>query len=199
GFELAAPFVTGPIEEVPPNEWRRQFETNVLGLVNVTRAVLPQMRAAGEGRIVNVGSVAGRIVAPFFGAYAASKHAVEGITDALRRELKHHGIKVSLIRPGFINTEFGHQEQEALEDYMQDGDPYARQVAIFKAWHAKGHPNGKPPLIVAEKIHHALTATHPHSRYTAPSSYLATLALRNLAPSAITDRVFERVIGFDKL
>ena len=191
--------VTGPIEQVPANEWRRQFETNVVGLVNVTRAVLPQMRDAGAGRIVNVGSVAGRIAAPFFGAYAASKHAVEGLTDSLRREAKFHGVKVSLVRPGFINTEFGHQEQEALEEYMGEGDPYARQVTVFKAWHAKGHPNAKPPAIVAEKIHHALTAAHPHSRYTAPSTYLFSLMLRNLAPSALTDRVFERVIGFHKL
>ena len=191
--------VTGPIESVAPNEWHRQFETNVFGLVNATRAVLPQMRAAGAGRIVNIGSVAGRIAAPFFGVYSASKHAVEGLSDALRREVGYHGVKVSIIRPGFINTSFGEQEQEALEPFMEDGEPYAEQVKVFQQWHVKGHPNAKPPIIVAEKIHHALTADRPHSRYTVPARYIPMLMLRNLGPSAIVDRFFERTIGLDKL
>ena len=124
--------VVGPVEEVSADEWRRVYETNVFGVVNVTRAVLPQMRAAGVGRIVNVGSVAGRIVAPFFGVYASSKHAVEGLTDAMRRELKFHGIKVSLIRPGFINTPFGEQEQESILPYLGEGKTYDRQLKVFK-------------------------------------------------------------------
>lgn len=191
--------VMGPIEQVPMNEWRRLYETNVFGVINVTRAVLPQMRAAGTGRIVNIGSVAGRIVAPFFGAYASSKHAIEGISDAMRRELKYHGIKVSLIRPGFINTPFGEQEQESLRPYLDESDPYMRELEIFAAWHGQGHPNAAPPGIVADKVHHALTATHPHSRYTVPFKFVAYLMMRNLLPSAIVDRVFERTIGLDKI
>ena len=191
--------VMGPIEQVPSNEWRRLYETNVFGLINVTKAVLPQMRDAGEGRIINVGSVAGRIVAPFFGVYASSKHAVEGVTDAMRRELKPHGVKVSLIRPGFINTPFGEQEQQSIEPYMEEGDPYLRQMEIFKDWHAKGHPNAQPPSIVAEKIFHALTSPRPYSRYTVPARFIPSLMLRNLLPSAVVDRLFERIIGLNKL
>ena len=191
--------VMGPIEQVPGNEWRRLYETNVFGVVNVIQAVLPQMRKAGAGRIVNIGSVAGRIVAPFFGVYGSSKHAIEGISDALRREVKPHGVKVSLIRPGFINTPFGEQEQESLLPYLGEGEPYLRQIEIFKAWHAKGHPNAKPPIIVAEKVYHALTAEHPHSRYTVPAKFIPYLMLRNLLPSAIVDRVFERTTGMNKL
>ncbi|MEE2691599.1 MAG: SDR family oxidoreductase [Pseudomonadota bacterium] len=190
--------VTGPVEEVPLEEWRREFETNVFGLVAMTNAVMPQMRAAGAGRIVNIGSVAGRIVSPFMGVYAASKHAVEGVSDAQRREFALHGVKVSLIRPGFINTPFGEQEQQGFEPYMQEGRPYARAVAAFKAWHAKGHPAGAAPAEVAEKIHHALTATRPHSRYTAPAKYVGPLMLRNLLPSALTDRMLARVTGIDR-
>ncbi len=191
--------VIGPVERVPANEWRRVYETNVFGPVNVARAVLPQMRAAGAGRIVNIGSIAGRIVAPFFGVYGSSKHAVEGVSDALRRELRPHGIRVSLIRPGFINTPFGAQEQASIASYMEEGDPYYDQLRIFRDWHAKGHPNARPPGVVAEKVLHALTAEKPHSRYTVPASNIAPLMLRNLAPSALVDRVFERVTGLHKL
>jgi len=190
--------VMGPIEQVSPEDWRRQYETNVFGLMNVTRAVLPQMRDAGRGRIVNIGSLAGRIAAPFQGVYASSKHAVEGLSDALRRELDPHGIKVSLVRPGFINTPFGPQEQEELERYTGEGEPYAEQVKIFKAWHAKGHPNAAGPIVVAEAVHHALTADRPNSRYTVPAKMHGFLALRNLAPSALADRIFKRVTGLDK-
>lgn len=189
--------VMGPLEQVTIDQWREQYETNVFGLVRVTQAVLPQMRQQGRGRIVNIGSVAGRIAAPFQGAYASSKHAVEGLSDSLRRELAPHGIKVSVVRPGFINTPFGHQEQEGLEAYLGPDQPYDDQVRRFKMWHAKGHPSAPPPTVVAEAVEKALTADRPHSRYTAPPSMMPALALRNLAPSAIVDRVFERVNGLD--
>lgn len=191
--------VTGPIEETPLDEWRRQFETNVFAVVALTQAVLPAMRAAGEGRIINVGSVAGRIVAPFMGAYGASKHALEGLTDALRRELRPFAVKVSLIRPGFINTPFGEQEQEGFARAAREGGPYAKYAAAFKEWHAKGHPTGASPHEVALAIEHALTALRPHSRYTAPARYIPSLMLRNLAPSAVTDRVFDQVTGLNRL
>lgn len=188
--------VMGPVESVPAAEWKRQYETNIFGLMNATRAVLPQMRAAGRGRIVNIGSLAGRIAAPFQGVYASSKHAVEGLSDALRRELKPHGVKVSIVRPGFINTPFGHQEQESLDQYTGD-DPYAGQVRIYKEWHAKGHPNAPPPTIVAEAVEHALTAERPKARYTVPKKMLGYLALRNLAPTFVSDWIFERVTGLN--
>ncbi len=186
--------VMGPVESVPLAEWRRQYETNVFGLVAVTQAVLPQMRAAGRGRIINIGSLAGRIASPFQGVYASSKHAVEGLSDALRRELVPHGVKVSLVRPGFINTPFGHQEQASLDQYA-DNNPYQDQLREFKTWHAAGHPGAPSPVVVAEAVHHALTAEHPHSRYTAPVKMTYALALRNLLPSALTDRILERVNG----
>lgn len=189
--------VMGPIETTPLDEWRRQYETNVFGVVNVARAVLPQMRAAGRGRVVNIGSVAGRIAPPFQGVYASSKHAVEGLTDAMRIELAPHGVKVCLVRPGFINTPFGEQEQEALAKHVGDGMPYAEQVRIFKKWHAEGHPNAPAPTVVAEAVHHALTAERPNTRYTAPKKMIGTLMLRNLMPSAVTDRIFKRVTGLN--
>ncbi len=187
--------VMGPIEDTPIVEWRRQYETNVFGLVRMTQAVLPQMRDAGRGRIINIGSVTGRIAMPFQGVYASSKHAVEGLTDALRREVEPYGLKVSLVRPGFINTPFGNQEQDELQKHVDAGGPYADAVRTFKLWHAKGHPTAPGPSVVAEAVHAALTAEHPHSRYTAPMNNVGALMLRNLLPSAVTDRILSRVVG----
>lgn len=187
----------GPLEEVPLDNWRREYETNVFGLVALTKAVLPQMREARAGRIVNIGSMTGRIASPFMAAYASSKHAVEGLTDSLRRELAGSGIKVSLIRPGFINTPFGAHEQKEFEAYAEEGRPYARAVAAFKAWHAKGHPGGASPHEVAMTIEQALTADRPHSRYTVPSRYIGALIMLNLLPSAIFDRALLRMTGVE--
>lgn len=187
--------VTGPIEEVALDDWRTQFETNVIGVVAMTKAVLPGMRAARSGRIVNIGSVSGRLAAPFMGAYAASKHALEGLTDSLRREVAPFGVKVSLIRPGFIHTPFGGPEQEGFARYIGEGHPYSERVAAFKAWHARGHPNGAPPGVVAEVVLKAVTAARPFSRYTVPARFVAPLMLRNLLPSAIVDPIFATVTG----
>lgn len=190
--------VTGPLEQVPVEDWRRQFETNVFGVIAMTQAVLPQMRETGVGRIVMIGSVAGRIASPFMSAYAASKHALEGLSDSLRREVNKHGVFVSLIRPGFINTPFGEPEQEGFARYAAQGAPYAKELAAFKAWHAKGHPNGAPPSAVADAVLDALTAARPRSRYVVPGKMFGALALRNLAPTALTDRIFERITGLDR-
>ena len=187
----------GPFEKTSSDEWRRIFETNVFGLAAVTRAALPQMRAAGRGRIVNIGSLTGRIASPFQSVYAASKHAVEGLSDALRRELVPHGVKVSVVRPGAINTPFGAHETQSLDRHVNDED-YGDQVQQFRAWFSRQHPNAPSPVVVAEAVHHALTAERPHSRYTAPRSMTGALMLRNLLPSAITDRILERVNGLAK-
>ena len=187
--------VMGPLEQVPIEEWRRQYETNVFGLVSMTQAVLPQMRVAGRGRIVNIGSVAGRIAAPFQGAYASSKHAVEGLSDTLRREVRPFGIKVSIIRPGFINTPFGEQEQEGLEGYLGNDMPYDEDIRRFKSWHAKGHPSAPPPTVVADAVLKALTAENPDARYPVPGQSRMNLALRNALPTSATDAILRRVMG----
>lgn len=190
--------VTGPIEHVSMDEWRRQFDTNVFGMVQVTQAVLPQMRAQGAGRIVNIGSIAGRIVTPFMGVYGSSKHAVEGLSDGLRREVAPMGIKVSLIRPGFINTHFGDQEQAGLEPHWAEDAPYRADIERFAKWHERQHPNAVAPSLVAECVYKAIISNRPHSRYTVPHKFLGFLAMRNLLPSAIVDRVLERTIGLDR-
>lgn len=191
--------VMGPTEQVPLAQWRAQYETNVFGVVAMIQAVLPGMRARKTGRIVNIGSIAGRIAAPFQGAYASSKHAVEGVSDSLRREVEPFGIKVSVIRPGFINTPFGEMEQESLRTYESEDAPYGKWVSAFREWHAKGHPAAPGPSVVAEAAHHALTAERPNSRYVVPGKDLPSIVLRNLLPSAASDRMLKRIFKLGSL
>jgi NAD(P)-dependent dehydrogenase (short-subunit alcohol dehydrogenase family) len=186
--------VMGPIEGVPPEAWRRQFETNVIGVANVIRAVLPQMRQRKAGRIINIGSVTGRLVPPFQGVYGASKHALEGMSDALRREVAPYGIEVVVIRPGFVNTGLGEKEQASLKDhrleaYGQHHDRYAR-------WHHEdGHKVAPDPVVVAQAVEKALTAPKPKTRYACPPKAARLLLLRHFLPARMVDRMIERTIG----
>ncbi|MEM8936991.1 MAG: SDR family oxidoreductase [Pseudomonadota bacterium] len=184
--------VTGPAETAPLDEWRRQFETNVFGVMNVVRAAAPHMRAAGSGRIVIVGSITGRLAPPFMGVYAASKHALEGLADSLRLELKPFGVSVSLVRPGFTNTPFAAQEQAGLEPHTRDGEPYAAAAGAFKRWHGDQHSNGLAPTRIAELIHRALTDSKPRARYTAPRNLQALSVFHHLAPYRLGDLMMDR-------
>lgn len=186
--------VMGPLEGVPLAEWRRQFETNVFGAATVCRAVLPQMRQRGRGRIVNMGSVAGRLAAPFMGTYAASKHALEGMTDALRREVRGQGIDVVLVRPGFVDTGFGAQEQASLSANRHEA--YAEAHDRFARWHhEKGHAASPSPDVVAEAVLRALTDSTPKDRYAAPPKAKRQVAMRNLLPTRLVDRMVARTTG----
>src|SRR6185312_2064110 len=117
---------SGAIETVPMDAVRRQFETNVFGLVRLTQLVLPKMRAQRWGKIVNVGSMGGRLSFPGGGHYHATKHAIEALSDALRFELRGFGIDVVLLEPGLITTEFGEAATASMAEVELAGeDPYA--------------------------------------------------------------------------
>src|ERR1700730_13436870 len=125
---------SGAIETVPIEAARRQFETNVFGLVRLTQLVLPRMRAQRWGKIVNVGSMGGRLSFPGAGAYHATKHALEAVSDALRFELRGFGIDVVLLEPGLIRTEFGDTATASMASIpSSDEDPYARFNATVGA------------------------------------------------------------------
>jgi NAD(P)-dependent dehydrogenase (short-subunit alcohol dehydrogenase family) len=188
--------VMGAIEAVPLDEWRRQFEVNVFGVANVCRAVLPQMRQRGGGRIVNIGSVTGRLVPPFQGVYGASKHALEGLSDALRREVEPFGIDVSVIRSSFVNTGFGDQEQESLKKHRLDA--YAKWHDRYARWHhQRGHKVAPDPVVVARAVERALTDTNPKTRYACPPSAKRLLLMRALLPAPMVDRMVRRTIEKD--
>jgi NAD(P)-dependent dehydrogenase (short-subunit alcohol dehydrogenase family) len=119
----------GPLEALAEADLRELFDTNLFGLLAVTRAFLPAMRERGRGRVVNVGSIMGRVAMPLLGAYNASKHAVAAVTDALRMELAPFGITVVLVEPGAIRTGFATRALAGLAPYRDPGSPYAAALA----------------------------------------------------------------------
>ena len=123
---------SGAVETIPMDELRRQFETNVFGLVRMCQLVLPGMRKAGRGRIVNLSSMGGKVVFPGGGAYHGTKFAVEAISDALRFEVRGFGVDVTIIEPGLIKTSFG---ETAVGSVPQQEGPYAK----FNTAVARGH------------------------------------------------------------
>src|SRR5712692_1770263 len=122
-----------PMEEITMEHLRQQFETNFFGVVRVTQAVLPEMRARRSGRIINVSSVAGKLALPLFGAYSGSKFALEGMTDALRLEVYPLGIDVVLIEPGYIRTGFQSVSAELSSSYASAGRE-GHYAAVYEAF-----------------------------------------------------------------
>lgn len=158
----------GTIEETRLDGVRRQFETNVFGLSRMTQLVLPGMREAGRGRIVNIGSMGGRLVFPAGGYYHASKYAVEALTDALRFETAPFGIKVSLVEPGLIRTRFSGDAAQNLADSAVPSGPYAALNSAVDHQITESFRSrllAAPPEVVATAIERAITATRPRSRY----------------------------------
>jgi NAD(P)-dependent dehydrogenase (short-subunit alcohol dehydrogenase family) len=184
---------SGAIETVPMEAVRRQFETNVFGLVRLTQLVLPKMRAQRWGKIVNLGSMGGRLSFPGGGHYHATKHAVEAISDALRFELRGFGIDVILLEPGLITTEFGEAATASMADTTIAGDdPYATFNATVGAV-TKGAYDGPMCLLgggpdrVAKVIERALKRRHPPARITITPSAKVTIAMRRLLPDRAWD------------
>jgi NAD(P)-dependent dehydrogenase (short-subunit alcohol dehydrogenase family) len=184
---------SGAVETVPLESVRRQFETNVFGLVRMCQLVLPGMRRAGRGRIVNVSSMGGKLVFPGGGIYHATKHAVEAISDAMRFELKGFGIQVVVIEPGLIKTQFADTVAGAMPE--EDG-PYAdfnRSVteATVGAYEGPLARLGAGPEAVAKTIKKALEARKPRTRYPVTPSARLLLTQRKLLP----DRAWDAVAG----
>lgn len=177
----------GPIEQVPIEAIRRNFETNVFGLLALTQLVAPVMRNQQSGRIVNIGSVAGRIARPMSSVYDATKHAIEAFTDGLRGELKPFGIHVALVRPGFIVTEFVASADAASSDVIENPGPYARYVESFRGGARKLHRIAGKPDDIARVVEHALLSKYPKRHYAAPKHAKVFLALKWLAPVRLMD------------
>jgi NAD(P)-dependent dehydrogenase (short-subunit alcohol dehydrogenase family) len=184
---------SGAVETIPMDELRRQFETNVFGLVRMCQLVLPGMRKAGRGRIVNISSMGGRLVFPGGGAYHGTKYAVEAISDALRFEVRGFGVHVSIIEPGLIKTSFG---ETAVGSVPQEEGPYAQFNSAVAAATAGAYDGafgklGGGPDAVAKAIEKAITARRPRTRYPVTASARFFLAQHALLP----DRAWDRVVG----
>ena len=192
--------VAGPLEFLPLAEFRTQLEVNVTGQLAVTQALLPLLRQ-GRGRIVNMGSIGGRIAAPFVGPYSASKVALEALTDALRMELRPWGLHVAIVEPGTVATPIWEKSVARADRLMQALPPQAQTLygAAFTAMRAGAERTGKeglgvPPEVVARAVTHALTARKPKTRYLV--GWDARIAvLFTLVPVRLRDRVILRQAG----
>jgi NADP-dependent 3-hydroxy acid dehydrogenase YdfG len=183
---------SGAVESVPIEDVRRQFETNVFGLVRMCQLVLPGMRERGAGMIVNISSMGGRLTFPGGGIYHATKYAVEAISDALRFEVRGFGVDVVLVEPGLIVTNFGEVAAGAVIAATGDEDPYAdfnRHVAQATAGVYKGPlaKLGGGPEVVAGTIAKALAAKRPKARYAVTPSAHLLMGQRKVTPDRVWD------------
>jgi short-subunit dehydrogenase len=188
----------GPVETVTDAELRRQFDTNVFGLMNVTRAFLPSMRERGHGRVVNVGSIGGRVTFPLMGAYNATKYAVESISDALRNEVAPFGISVSIVEPGPIKTEFNDRAMETIPLERFAGSPYEKVVRGAERLRERFEAQSASPEVTTRAIVHASLASRPRVRYVVPFSSAIMLAIVENLPTRIFDALIRAFSGLTR-
>lgn len=186
----------GPIEMVPVENIRKNFETNLFSLIALTQLVIPIMRAQSGGRIVNIGSVAGKIARPFSAVYDSTKHALEAVSDGLRGELAPFGIQMVLIEPGFILTSFQDVAREVAEPLIQQKDsPYAGFMANLDQSYQKMQKYAGMPEDIAALVVRALTSERPKARYAAPRLARFFLAIKWLLPGRLFDSIVYRQMG----
>jgi NAD(P)-dependent dehydrogenase (short-subunit alcohol dehydrogenase family) len=186
---------SGAVETIPPDVLRRQFETNVFGLVRMCQLVLPTMRRQRYGRIVNISSMGGKLTFPGGGAYHATKFAVEALSDVLRFEVSGFGVHVIVIEPGLIRTEFGQTAAGSVEGAEEDG-AYAGFNTAVAATTANAYQGpmarlGAGPGAVARTIERAISKRRPRTRYAVTNSARLMLGLHAVLP----DRAWDRVVG----
>lgn len=194
--------VGGPVEALPVDELRRQFEINVFGQIAVTQAVLPRLRAA-RGRVVFVSSVSGRISTPMTGAYNASKFALEALGDALRLELKPWGIHVSLVEPAQTDTDLWRKADDALDESQAALSPehrelYARHTAGFRKTIPISQKLASPADGVAKAIERALTAKRPRARYVVGAAPKVQATLMGVTPAVVGDPILSKLTGMPR-
>ncbi|MFO0550708.1 MAG: SDR family oxidoreductase [Polyangiaceae bacterium] len=188
--------VVGPVEEIDTAAMMKQYETNVFGLLRVTKAFLPKMRERGFGRVVNVSSIGGRITFPMMGMYNSTKYAVESLSDAMRVELAPFGIGVSLIEPGSIKTEFADVAVSTLE--KREGSPYEAAIAQADQMRAKFDSMAVGPAVVTRAIQKAIESRRPRARYVAPGYAVSTIWLMKLLPTRWVDALMGRMSGLTR-
>ena len=185
----------GAVEDVTAEEWRREFDVNLFGAVELTRAVLPAMRQARRGTIVNVSSVAGKIAIPFAAPYCASKHALEAVSDALRVEVAPFGIRVVIIEPGPIATRFGERARASVARMLESSGPYSPFYRNAERAMDTDFQAGKlPPEAVARVIVRAIESERPRTRYRITRMASVLILLRRLLPDRFFDRRMKKAL-----
>lgn len=192
--------VSGPLLHLRPSEFRRQLEANMVGPLMVTQAFAPLLgtdntKTGPVGRIVNISSTVAKVVPPFLGAYAASKWGLEGMSEALRRELKLFGIDLVIIEPGAVNTAmYDKGEAEDLSEFKTT--PYWGAIEKFRKYVVAEGRKGLPPERIASAVYVALTAAKPKTRYAVVPQRLKNWTLPRLLPDRIVDDAIAKQMGF---
>jgi short-subunit dehydrogenase len=188
--------LVGPLEEISDADLRKQYDTNVFGLMAVTRAFLPAMRSHGFGRVINLSSMGGRMTFPMMGAYNSTKYAVESLSDALRVEVKPFGIGVSLIEPGAIRTEFADVAMGTVQ--ANESSPYAAVLAEKDQMAKMFDATAVGPATVVRAIQRAALSRRPAARYVAPFQTNFALWMVRLLPTSWVDAVMGWATGLTK-
>lgn len=180
----------GPLETLSDDDFHRVLEVNVLGLHRVTRTFLPLVIAA-RGRVINMGSISGRLALPLLGAYAASKHAVEALTDVLRRETTDLGVRVALIQPGQVATPIWGKTDLSDETIAELPERYRELASTMRDAAGDAAEDGLPPDEVATAVLHAAISAFPKARYALPTEERVAARLVGLLPESVTDRLVD--------
>lgn len=191
--------VAGPLIHIDVAEVEKQFDVNVLGVLRTVQAFAPLLgveegRMGQPGRIVMMSSVAGKMGMPFVGPYAASKHALEGLTKSLRKELGLYGIGCVIIGPGAVATPIWDKAEEIDVEQYRDTD-YVPAMKKVMAWMQDRGPKGLPPERIGRRVHHALTAEKPRLRYAEVPERLTNWSIPRLLPEKIVDDQVKKRIG----
>jgi NAD(P)-dependent dehydrogenase (short-subunit alcohol dehydrogenase family) len=190
--------VNAPVETLPMAEWRRQFEVNFFGQVAMTQALLPAL-LGGSGRVVNVSSIGGRVAGPTFGAYAASKFALEAMSDALRREVAPLGVDVIVIEPGSVATPIWDKGTSTAVDLAESTDPALREryadleAAMLEQAEAMAR-GGIPPEAAASVIVRAIRARRPRARYLVGRDAKVAARVARFLPDRLLDALLARSV-----
>ncbi|MEW6125615.1 MAG: oxidoreductase [Acidobacteriota bacterium] len=182
----------GALEETSIEEARQQFETNLFGVLRVTNAVLPGMRQQGYGRIVNISSVVGFLPAPYWGIYAASKHAVEGYTETLDHEIRRFGVRAVLVEPAYTKTNLSGNTKSAKINL----EAYAEERKRMTEMALQSIERGDDPRLVADAVWTALTAKSPRLRYPVGKG-IALSRMRRFVPAGMFDKSFRKQFQLD--
>lgn len=180
----------GFVEEIPLDEYRQQFETNVFGVISVTQAVLPKMRMQQFGNIMNVSSISGKIGFPGLSPYIASKHALEGWSESLRLEMKPFGVFVSLVEPGSYQTNIWSTGKKVTDKSLQESSPYFETMKKIETHLQKNEVNYGNPEEVAKCMVKIASEPSPSLRYPIGKGVKAGIALKNSLPWKYWEKLF---------
>lgn len=192
--------IPGPLKYTSLQEFREHFEVNLFGLLDVTQQFLPLL--GGElnspfppGRIINISSTSGRIAYPFMGAYASTKHALEALSDSLRREMMLYGVDVAVIQPGTTNTPIKHKFIDRIRQYEETD--YRPMFAGLEEQLAERETTGLPVEKVVEAIVEAVESERPKTRYAVPRKWLTSWIIPRLLPDRWLDRLVRGQLGLN--